>query len=140
LVGGSMLIPTVLGCYRRHSANNFSCNPFVGGRLPTGNMDNHPKHHIVRLTILDHILTHHEKFYPLLSKGIFIVTLLRLTGPYEIMKSRRKYPDYFRDEWDIPLITFIMSSIIMRMKQLCKSCSEFYKYVFSDDKRSYSDL
>ena len=71
LLASSILMPEVLGCYRRHGANNFSQNPFIGGRAPTGNMRNHPRHMLVLKTIRSRILAETPRFSSLLSeKGV----------------------------------------------------------------------
>jgi glycosyltransferase involved in cell wall biosynthesis len=140
IIGGSMLIPSVHGCYRRHGANNFSCNPFVGGRLPTGDMDRHPKHHIVRLTIVAHILTSPERFSALLSEGNFTMTLLRLTGPVEIFRLKRKYPDFFKQKPASFFGRFLIASSVLKIKMLVCKYTGFFKYILNEIKRSDSNI
>jgi glycosyltransferase involved in cell wall biosynthesis len=140
IIGGSMLIPTVHGCYRRHGSNYFSSNPFLGARLPTGNMDEHPKHHIVRLTILSHILKNHEKFSALLAEGNFITTLLRLTGPIEIFRIKKNYPEYFKKKPFSLQIRFLIAGFLMRINQLIAEYVRYIQYIFHENKRRDPDI
>lgn len=128
LIGGSLLIPKVLGAYRRHGKNYFSINPVVGGRLPTGDMSNHPKHHIVRSSILAHILKNYNRFLPVLGDNNFFITLLRLTGPYEILKYKRKYPDFFKNN-RFPLIQFMLISFFKKITSAIKKYFTIFRYV-----------
>lgn len=71
LLASSILMPEVLGCYRRHGENSFSKNPFFGGRTPTGNMSDHPRHAVLKLTVRDHILANLQRFSSLFTdKGV----------------------------------------------------------------------
>lgn len=78
LLGGSILMPTVLGCYRRHQRNTFSNNPLIGGRLPTGDMRHHPAHKLVLRSIRSHILECREQFISLLGQSGFLHTLCKV--------------------------------------------------------------
>ncbi|MEW6067177.1 MAG: glycosyltransferase [Nitrospirota bacterium] len=140
IIGGSMLIPSVHGCYRRHGSNYFSSNPFVGSRLPTGNMDEHPRHHIVRMTILSHILKNHVTFSALLGTGNFFMMLLRLVGPYEILKVKKKYPDYFKSKTSFPLKRFLVVSFAFKIKLIINKYLKFFRHVFLKNKRSNPDI
>ena len=79
LLGGSILIPAVLGCYRRHQQNTFSTNPLIGGRLPTGDMRNHPTHEAVVRHIEERLLECNQQFIALLGVDGFLHTLARVT-------------------------------------------------------------
>jgi glycosyltransferase involved in cell wall biosynthesis len=140
LIGGSMLIPTALGCYRRHGANYFSSNPFVGARLPTGDMVNHPKHHIVRLTILSHILTNYEKFSSLLSEAHFTALLLRLTGPIEIFRIKKSHPDVFKNQSFSFHMRFLAGSSLLKIHQIFTKYFKLLRYIFNENKRRYPDI
>jgi len=92
LIGGSLLVPTVHGCYRRHGKNNFSTNEIIGGDHPTGDMEAHPKHHEIRLNIFSHLCDKSLCFIPAMSKGKFIDALVCTVGPTEILKFYSKLP------------------------------------------------
>jgi glycosyltransferase involved in cell wall biosynthesis len=81
LLGDSILIPDVLGSYRRHGANNFSRNPFVGGHRPLGDMRGHPRHSRVIATIRTHMLEQAPDFIRLLTKRGFARALAQVTPP-----------------------------------------------------------
>jgi glycosyltransferase involved in cell wall biosynthesis len=87
ILGGSILIPRVLGCYRRHQRNIFSNNPLIGGRLPTGDMRNHPAHHLV----LDHICARlfdcSQRFIALLGVNGFLDILAKVTPPQHLWRN-----------------------------------------------------
>lgn len=135
LIGGSLLLSDVYGAYRRHGSNSFSSNPVVGGQLPTGDMQQHPKHHIVRLSILSHVLKHHERFLKLLSPERFLGILLLLTGPWEILRMKHKYPAYFNSGRNFPYIRFCMLAIAMRFQSLFRNYLKVLRYVLSDHHR-----
>jgi hypothetical protein len=73
------LIPSVLGCYRRHQNNTFSNNPLIGGRLPTGDMRNHPAHHLVLHQINERLFECNEQFISLLGVRGFLDALVKVT-------------------------------------------------------------
>jgi glycosyltransferase involved in cell wall biosynthesis len=79
LLGGSILIPSVLGCYRRHQNNTFSNNPLIGGRLPTGDMRNHPAHRLVLHHISERLFARNQQFIALLGIGGFFDALVKVT-------------------------------------------------------------
>jgi glycosyltransferase involved in cell wall biosynthesis len=79
LLGGSVLIPSVLGCYRRHQNNTFSNNPLIGGRLPTGDMRNHPAHRLVLHRINERLFECSEQFISLLGVRGFLDALVKVT-------------------------------------------------------------
>ena len=75
-----MLIPRVLCCYRRHLNNAFSNNPLIGGRLPTGDMRNHPTHHLVLHHISERLFECNQQFISLLGVGGFFDALAKVTS------------------------------------------------------------
>lgn len=79
VLGGSILIPTVLGCYRRHQRNTFSTNPLIGGRLPTGDMRDHPAHGLLLRRIQTRLLEQSRQFIALLGYGGFLHVLVKVT-------------------------------------------------------------
>jgi glycosyltransferase involved in cell wall biosynthesis len=98
LLSGSLLIPSALGCYRRHGNNNFSKNPFIGGILPTGDMKTHPTDALIKHMILSHFANNRDKFMALLSEPRFIRILWTLVNHiHEINSLFKKYPLLFND-------------------------------------------
>lgn len=81
LLGESVLIPEVLGYYRRHGENCFSRNPLIGGRAPTGDMRNHPAHLLVLSTIRRHTLSRISDFVSLKTARGLARMLSRITPP-----------------------------------------------------------
>jgi hypothetical protein len=79
LLGRSILIPVILGCYRRHQRNAFSNNPLIGGRLPTGDMRYHPTHDVVLASIRARLLECREEFVALLGLVGFLHVLSQVT-------------------------------------------------------------
>jgi glycosyltransferase involved in cell wall biosynthesis len=79
LLGGSILIPGLFGCYRRHQRNTFSNNPLIGGRLPTGDMGNHPGHHTVLHYIRARLFECGPQFISLLGGCGFLKALVKVT-------------------------------------------------------------
>jgi glycosyltransferase involved in cell wall biosynthesis len=89
LLGGSVLIPSVLGCYRRHQKNTFSNNPLIGGRLPTGDMRNHPAHRLVLYHINERLFECNQQFISLLGVGGFLDALVKVTPFIRLWQSGR---------------------------------------------------
>jgi glycosyltransferase involved in cell wall biosynthesis len=79
MLGGSILIPGVFGCYRRHGGNTFSTNPLIGGRLPTGDMRNHPGHEAVIRHIRERLFERSEQFIALLGIEGFLHAIIKVT-------------------------------------------------------------
>ncbi len=90
LLGGSVLMPTVLGCYRRHQRNTFSNNPLIGGRLPTGDMRHHPAHRQALDAIRARLLECREQFFSLLGPVGYLHTLSRVTPMADLWRHRQK--------------------------------------------------
>jgi hypothetical protein len=90
LLGGSILMPTVLGCYRRHQRNTFSNNPLIGGRLPTGDMRHHPAHQQVLDSIRARLLECREQFISLLGPSGYLHTLGQVTPMADLWRHRQK--------------------------------------------------
>lgn len=95
LIGDSLLIPTIHGCYRRHGKNNFGSNPVLGNINSVGNLDQHPPHDLFRKTMIHHILTNHDLFYPIfMGKGL-VSFLLRMIKINELPGFVSTYPKTF---------------------------------------------
>jgi glycosyltransferase involved in cell wall biosynthesis len=101
LLGGSILIPTVLGCYRRHQRNTFSNNPLIGGRLPTGDMGHHPTHDLVLHHIRSRLFERHQQFIALLGLDGLLHILAKVTPLAQLWSTfcaiRRITAGGFRD-------------------------------------------
>jgi glycosyltransferase involved in cell wall biosynthesis len=89
LLGGSILIPSVLGCYRRHQRNTFSNNPLIGGRLPTGDMRHHPAHDSVLHHIRSRLFERNQQFVALLGVDGFFHLLAKVTPLAQLWRARR---------------------------------------------------
>jgi glycosyltransferase involved in cell wall biosynthesis len=89
LLGASILIPGIYGCYRRHGKNNFSSNPLLGGSLPMGDMRNHPDHEMVIEHIREHLLEREQEIIPLLGVNGLIHMLGKLTPPSRLWEVYR---------------------------------------------------
>ena len=89
LLGGSILIPTVLGCYRRHQRNTFSTNPLIGGRLPTGDMRDHPAHSLVLKRIQNRLFEHSQQFIALIGYNGFLSVLAKVTPPASLVRTAK---------------------------------------------------
>ena len=95
LIGDSLLVPTIHGCYRRHGGNNFGTNPVLGNINSVGNLDKHPPHDLFRQTMIRHVLDNHDLFYPIfMGKGL-VQFLLRLAKPRELPGLVARYPKAF---------------------------------------------
>lgn len=120
LIGGSMMIPYVYGCFRRHGENNFNVNQIVGRQIPTGIATNYPKHHLVRTGIMLHLLRNHEKYLNLFTESQFVSTLLRVIKPMEIIfhwiNFFNKKPDYMRKKSIFFIMRLFMMSSVIYMK------------------------
>ena len=82
-VGGSLIIRTVHGCYRRHARNGFSSNPVVGGESFLGDNRKDPNA-VTKALISQHVLGHFEEFCRLLGRESSM-WLLRHFGPTGIL-------------------------------------------------------
>lgn len=104
LIGYSLLIPTVHGCYRRHGENNFGSNPVLGAINSVGCMTKHPPHAQFRQAIIDHMLGNKARFKPILGRKDFVTMLFRVGSWPEIRQAAREHPDVLPGpEWRLAL-------------------------------------
>jgi glycosyltransferase involved in cell wall biosynthesis len=89
ILGESILIPGVFGCYRRHQQNTFSTNPLIGGRLPTGDMRHHPTHEMVMRHIKKRLFEYHQQFIALLGVEGFLHAVTRVTPFSDLWRNGR---------------------------------------------------
>lgn len=129
LIGGSLLIPTIHGCYRRHGLNNFSGNPVISRLLHIGDMNKHPKHSLIRSSIIKHFFKNHEKFSPFFTEDKYILTIIRLAKPFEIIRIRKRYHYYFKSKTRLFTVKLLALSIISRTKYLIKKYCWLFKVV-----------
>ena len=100
LVGNSLLIPTIHGCYRRHGSNNFGSHPVLGAINSVGDLSKHPPHELFRQTIINHVITHHDVFEPIFTPRGFLQFLFRVATLREFIDLVKKRPDIFtRPAW-----------------------------------------
>jgi len=95
LIGDSLLVPTIHGCYRRHGGNNFGTNPVLGNINSVGNLDKHPPHDLFRWTMINHVLNNYDVFYPIFMGPGLVGFLLRLVKPSELPRLVAAYPKVF---------------------------------------------
>ena len=91
MLAGSILIPGVFGCYRRHQQNVFSTNPLIGGRLPTGDMRNHPGHDLVMHHIRERLFERSQQFVALLGIEGLLHALVKVTPPSDLWRNCRTF-------------------------------------------------
>ncbi len=95
LIGDSLLIPTIHGCYRRHGGNNFGTNPVLGNINSVGNLDKHPPHDLFRWTMINHVLNNYDLFYPIFMGPGMVGFLMRLVKFKELPRLVAAYPRVF---------------------------------------------
>jgi glycosyltransferase involved in cell wall biosynthesis len=78
LIGNSLLIPTIHGCYRRHGQNNFGSHPVLGGINSVGDLAKHPPHDDFRKAMVNHIIENYDRFQAILTPKGFLNFLFRL--------------------------------------------------------------
>ncbi|MBT0664539.1 glycosyltransferase [Geobacter pelophilus] len=129
LVGGSLLLPEVHGCYRRHGMNCFSSNSLVGGCHPTGNMKHHPSHDLVRQTILDTLIRKHEEFSAVLSEGGYEGLLARTVIGWEIYRVSRINDSFNRERSPFFPLKISLQSFSIRLSTKIHQVTAFAKNV-----------
>jgi glycosyltransferase involved in cell wall biosynthesis len=107
LIGDSLLIPHIHGCYRRHGQNNFGSNPVLGNINSVGNLDKHPPHDLFRRTVINHVVNNHHLFYPIFMGRGLVQFLLRLVKPMELPGLVRSHPNVF----PLPLHHYLWLSV-----------------------------
>lgn len=98
LLGNSMLIPTVHGCYRRHGKNNFGCHPVLGAINSVGDLAKHPPHDEFRTTIIGHVVDHAARFRAILSPRGLLHFLFRVATLREFMGLTETRSDIFSED------------------------------------------
>jgi len=95
LIGCSLLIPTIHGCYRRHGENNFGSNPVLGALNSVGCMSKHPPHPEFRRAIIEHVLANTARFLPILGGPGLRVLLSKVATFEEYREIVRARPELF---------------------------------------------
>jgi len=135
LLSGSVLIPTVHGCYRRHENNYFSNNPFIGGVHPTGDSKMHPEYKVIRNMIISHIAAKKEEFTALLTEAmlikIFIVLFDRFSEFHQFMNKNfnlysTKSKSFILKFKIIIFISIILKNIRLAINHIIKQPMDFF--------------
>lgn len=120
LLGGSLIIPGIYGCYRRHGHNNFSDNPIIGRSLPIGNIENQPSHMALCIEIYNHLINNHVTFIALLSKWEYVMTLSRVLSIKDFIFLKNNHRNIFKNysslAWPLFVGYQIVEKTIKRMK------------------------
>ena len=95
LLGGSLLIPTIHGCYRRHGGNNFGSHPVLGAINSVGDLSKHPPHDDFRQAFMQHVINRHEQFEALLTPVGLIQFFFRVATLKEFIGLLKTYPHIF---------------------------------------------
>ena len=85
-VGGSLIIRTVHGCYRRHATNGFSSNPVVGGDSFLGDNSKDPAA-VANALIFQHVLAALRALLPLAWEGVLDVAVAALRTVGRVVKA-----------------------------------------------------
>jgi glycosyltransferase involved in cell wall biosynthesis len=106
LIGGSLLIPSIHGCYRRHGQNGFGKNAIIGGHLPVGDMSEHPDHETVRKMVVERLFKIATELKRLVGESGFMNLLMRTILVRELPELKKCYPNvltkplsYYRREF-----------------------------------------
>jgi glycosyltransferase involved in cell wall biosynthesis len=135
LLSGSLLIPTVHGCYRRHENNYFSNNPFIGGVHPTGDSRIHPEYKMIRDMIIAHIAANKEEFTALLTEAtlikIFIVLFDRFSEFHQFIEKNfnlysTKSKSFMLKFKIIIFLSILSKNIRMAIKHIIKKPMDFF--------------
>ncbi len=117
MIGGSLLLPQRLGCYRRHGNNHFSQNRMVGGAHPTGDMRHHPSHHSVRTAIISHLILYPDRFVSTLGKWPYARLLSRaMTFAEAVSYSFQTLVGNRRELLRRSLPVFLLRSLLTRAR------------------------
>ncbi len=95
-LGGTLIIPAVCGCYRRHGTNAFSRHPIIGGTSLPGDIDEHPLEQ-VRVLSFRHVVRHFDRFYSILGEGRAAWLLRHFGGGRDFVDltwSRNMFPSH----------------------------------------------
>jgi glycosyltransferase involved in cell wall biosynthesis/MoaA/NifB/PqqE/SkfB family radical SAM enzyme len=95
-LGGTLIIPTVCGSYRRHGTNGFSRNPIIGGFSSTGDVRADPMTE-VRALIFRRLVDNFDRFHALLGSGRMAWLLLRFGSGRDFVQltwSRKTFPSH----------------------------------------------
>jgi len=79
-IGGSLVIPTVHGCYRRHGGNAFSQNPIVGGEYAPRNNLPHPPYEKFNRSFVEHVVENFDRIVAVLGRRQTIFLIARFAS------------------------------------------------------------
>ena len=61
-LGGSLIMPTIHGGYRRHGRNGFGLDTIIGGDQPLNDINKHPPIGEFNLCFVEHVVAHRKRF------------------------------------------------------------------------------
>lgn len=99
-LGGTLIIPAVHGCYRRHGSNNFSKNPIIGGFNSPGDVRRDPKA-LSRELSFRHAIKHFDNFHAVIGRDR-MVWLLKYFGSGSKFIKLTLSPKTFPENMFIP--------------------------------------
>lgn len=94
-LGGTLVIPTAHGCYRRHDSNAFSNNPIIGGSHSPGDVRRDPKTLTRELSFL-HVIKRFDYFHAVVGRDTVIWLLLYFGSGRKFIKltlSPKTFPE-----------------------------------------------
>jgi hypothetical protein len=97
LMGNSILIPTIHGCYRRHGKNNFGSHPVYGAINSVGDLSKHPPHKEFRDAIANHIIKNFKKFQAILNPKGLLIFFFKLLCVDEFISIAGKHRELFSE-------------------------------------------
>ena len=99
LLGGSLVIPSVHGCYRRHLSNSYCSNPLIGENCSNGPMSQHPQHSQVASNIASHLMRNWRSFERVAAKLTIFRWLCQCTTVRELVQLLRRHPEFEAPAW-----------------------------------------
>ena len=117
MIGNSILIPEIHGCYRRHGENNFGTNPVLGSINSVGSMDKHPPHDEFRLAFIRHMLANLDRFLQILGPPGLAALLYRLCSFKELRELIKTQPRIFRGKPGQYLIAYLGYRFKRRLRE-----------------------
>lgn len=108
-LGGTLLIPTVHGCYRRHGTNGFSKNPIIGGFNASGDLTKDPTNLSVEFAFR-HAIANFNHFHAVIGK-VRLVWLLNYFGSGKKFIKLTLSPNTFSENMFIPNVRITPENI-----------------------------
>ncbi|MCB2136821.1 MAG: hypothetical protein KDE08_12895, partial [Rhodobacteraceae bacterium] len=86
LVGGSLILPDVHGCYRRHGANGFGSSPVIGGEQSPADKLRHVPYGKFKASFTRHVLANFDRYVSVLGSDHAHLILAQVTPKAAIGK------------------------------------------------------